>query len=274
MRKTLLGLYTYLEFSACLLGFLPVLGAVRALEPDNLRVRGRWMRRFGRLTARLNPLWRFSVEGTPPADVGHAAYVVVANHESSADPFLLSGLPWDMRWVSKEELFHVPVLGQLLRLGGDIPLRRGDRVSVARMLAEARATLADGLPVMIFPEGTRSPDGQLGQFKDGAFQLAIEAGVPILPLAIEGTRACRPKGSLWFGEASARVRVLPAISTHGLTLTDLPGLRERTRARIAGALDEMRYRSKYGAGGGVGYPRSWPSTSAQPASPSAASQSA
>jgi 1-acyl-sn-glycerol-3-phosphate acyltransferase len=240
MRKTLLGLYTYLEFSACMLGFLPVLGTVCALEPDNLRVRGRWMRRFGRVTARLNPLWRFSVEGTPPADVDRAAYVVVANHESSADPFLLCGLPWDMRWVSKEELFRVPVLGQLLRFGGDIPLRRGDRASVVEMLAEARATLADGLPVMIFPEGTRSADGELGPFKDGAFQLAIEAGVPILPLAIEGTRACRPKGSLWFGEASARVRVLPSLSTEGLGAADVPRLRERTRARIAEALADMR----------------------------------
>jgi 1-acyl-sn-glycerol-3-phosphate acyltransferase len=240
MRRTLFGLYTYAEFAACLLAWLPVMGVVRASGAD-LRHRGRWMRRFGRLTARLTPLWDFHIEGTPPADVLHAPYIVIANHESSADPFLLSSLPWDMRWVSKEELFHTPGLGWLLRLGGDIPVRRGDRASVCQMLAAARQTLARGLPVMIFPEGTRSADGHLGPFKDGAFQLAIDAGVPVLPVAIEGTRACRPKGSLWSGKASARARILPPVATKGMQRDDVPRLRDQVRRRIAGALADMRW---------------------------------
>lgn len=237
MRRVLLGLYTYAEFSACLLAFFPLLLAVRLFRAGDLRLRGRWMRRFGRATVRLSPLWRFSIEGAPPPDIRRAGYVVVANHESTADPFLLSSLPWDMRWISKQELFRLPILGQLLRWGGDIPLRRGDRESVRQMMAEARATLASGLPVMIFPEGTRSPDGQLGAFKDGAFQLALDAGVPVLPLAIEGTRACRPKGSWWFGQARARVRVLPPIDSAGRSVAELGAL---ARTRIAEALVEMR----------------------------------
>jgi 1-acyl-sn-glycerol-3-phosphate acyltransferase len=237
MRRVLLGAYTYLEFAACVLAWVPILSTVRVLHPDDIRLRGRWMRRFGRTTVKLSPLWRFSVEGTPPADIGHAAYVVVANHESTADPFLLSSLPWDMRWISKEELFRLPVIGSLLRWGGDISLRRGDRESVREMMATSRETLAGGLSVMMFPEGTRSADGSLGAFKEGAFQLAIDAGVPVLPLAIEGTRACRPKGSWWFGDAQARVRVLEPIAVEGMGAGALAAL---ARRRIGEALAEMR----------------------------------
>jgi 1-acyl-sn-glycerol-3-phosphate acyltransferase len=240
MRKVLFGLFTYLEFGALALAWVPVLGFVRLVAPNNLRLRGRWIRRFGRTTSRLTPLWHFSVEGRGPADIRHAPYVVVANHESTADPFLLSSLPWDMRWIAKVEMFKWPVIGWLMRWSGDIPLRRGDGESVREMLAEARRTLDRGLPVMIFPEGTRSPDGQLGRFKDGAFHLAIAAGVPILPLAIHGTRACRPKGSKWFGEAKARVRVLAPIATTGLGPKDVAALRETTRVAIAEALTTMR----------------------------------
>ena len=234
MRRALLGLYTYLEFFVCVVALLPAFAVVALLsrgEPTRRR-RGRMMRRFGRFTVNLSPIWRFSVDGAPPADVRERGYVVIANHESTADPFLLSFLPWDMRWVAKEEIFRLPLIGWMMRLGGDIPLRRGERESVAQMLAECRRTLQGGLPVMFFPEGSRSKDGTLGAFKDGAFQLAIEAQVPILPVAIAGTRQCRPKGSLWFGEASARARVLPAVSTSGLGPSDAPALREQARQII------------------------------------------
>lgn len=234
MRKVLFGLFTYLEFALFVLVFGPVLAAVAAF--GSLRQRGRWMRRFGRFTGACTPLWRFSVEGTAPKDIDRAAYVVVGNHVSTADPFLLSWLPWDMRWVGKEELFRLPVLGWLLRWGGDIPLRRGDRSSVEAMFRACRETLDGGLSVMLFPEGTRSRDGSLQVFKDGAFRLAIEAQVPVLPVVLHGTHACRPKGSLWFGEAHAVVRVLEPVPTKGLGLEDVARLREEVRGRIAAEL--------------------------------------
>jgi 1-acyl-sn-glycerol-3-phosphate acyltransferase len=193
------------------------------------------MRRFGRVATRLSGLWRFSVEGEVPADIDSHSYVVVANHMSTADPFLLSFLPWDMRWVAKEELFRIPLTGWLLRLSGDIPLRRGDGQSVKEMMAACRETLDAGLPVMIFPEGTRSRDGELQPFKDGAFRLAIEAQVPVLPIAIEGTRDCRPKGSWWFGRARAKARILAPVATRGLGAGDVARLRETVRDRIAQA---------------------------------------
>jgi 1-acyl-sn-glycerol-3-phosphate acyltransferase len=242
MKRALLGAYSYAEFGVCLGAWLPVLAGSRIRHRGDPvpRIPGRWLRRLARVTSRLTPLWRFEVRGTAPADIASRAYVVVCNHESNADPFLLSWLPWDMRWVAKQELFRVPVSGWALSLSGDIPLRRGDAESVRAMLAECRRTLGEGLSVMMFPEGTRSADGTLGRFKDGAFELAIDAGVPVLPLALTGTHDCLPKGSVWFGEASAVVRVLDPMPTHGMTRDDVPRLRDAARERIAAAVDELK----------------------------------
>ncbi|MGI5865214.1 MAG: 1-acylglycerol-3-phosphate O-acyltransferase [Myxococcales bacterium] len=242
MFRFLLGAFTYLVFFGSALLLLPAFLATALVHRADAgcRMRGRMLRRFGRLISAVTPFWRFSVRGDGPADIRQRPYVVVANHESIADPFLISLLPWDMRWVAKQELFRMPLVGWLMRLGGDIPLRRGERDSVVQMLAECRRTLASGVPVMLFPEGTRSPDGRLLPFKDGAFQLAIEAGVPVLPLAIAGTRQCRAKGSLGFEFARAQVRVLEPIDTSGMTPDDLPRLREEARERIACASKALR----------------------------------
>jgi 1-acyl-sn-glycerol-3-phosphate acyltransferase len=242
MTSVALGAYTYAEFFGCAVLILPAMGVARLLHRNDptLRIPGRWMRRFGRLTSGLTPVWRFSVDGEPPDDILRRGYVVIANHESTADPFLLSWLPWDMRWVAKEELFRLPLLGWLMRLGGDIPIRRGERDSVSRMMDECKRTIANGLPIMMFPEGTRSPDGTLLPFKDGAFELAIACQVPILPVALAGTKQCRPKGSLWFGHARAHARVLAPIDTTGLAAADMPALKQAARDAISQALPSVR----------------------------------
>ena len=242
MRRALLGAYTYAEFGLVLAGLLPFIAASKVLHKGDPtpRAPGRWLRRVGRISSQLTPLWKFSIEGQAPADIDHKAYVVVANHESTADPFLLSRLPWDMRWIAKQELFKVPVTGWYMHLSGDIPIKRGSSESVKEMMQTARDTLLRGLSVMIFPEGTRSPDGNLLPFKDGAFQLAIETGTPILPIALAGTRDCRPKGSRWFGNATAVARVLTPVPTAGLTLSDLPHLRDSIREEIGNNVRELR----------------------------------
>ena len=242
MKRALLGAYSYAEFGTILAAWLPILAGSRLVHRGDAvpRIPGRWLRRLARVTTRLSPLWHFEVRGTPPADIGTCAYVVVCNHESNTDPLLLSWLPWDMRWVAKQELFRVPVSGWALSLSGDIPLRRGDAGSIRAMFAECKRTLEAGLSVMMFPEGTRSADGSLGRFKDGAFELAVEARVPVLPLALTGTRDCLPKGSIWFGEASAVVQVLEPIATTGMTKDDVPRLRDEARARIEVAVDVLK----------------------------------
>jgi 1-acyl-sn-glycerol-3-phosphate acyltransferase len=107
-------------------------------------------------------------------------------------------------------------------------------------MAACRDRLAKRVSVMIFPEGTRSTDGQLQKFKNGAFRLAIETGTPILPLALDGTHSALQKGDWRFGVTDAEVRVLPAVSTEGLTIHDVASLRDKVHTMIADALDEMR----------------------------------
>ena len=151
------GIWAYAEFGTVIGAFLPILAvsAWRHRGDPTQRLPGRWMRRMGRTAARLSTLWKFDIEGERPADIDTAAYVVVANHESQADPFLLSFLPWDMRWVAKQALFEQPLSGWAMRLGGDIPLRRGEGESVRTCLSECERALRAGISVMMFPEGTR-----------------------------------------------------------------------------------------------------------------------
>jgi 1-acyl-sn-glycerol-3-phosphate acyltransferase len=195
---------------------------------------GRAFRQLAVSHVALTRLWNFETEGAPP-EGPRRPYVVVSNHESYADIFLVSHFPWEMKWLSKHTIFKIPVMGWMMRMALDVPVRRGERESAINALAECRDRLSRRVSVMIFPEGTRSRTEDLLPFKDGAFQLAIEAHVPILPIAIAGTRACMAKGSFAFRHAHAKARVLAPISTDGLTLEDMPALRDGTRATIDAA---------------------------------------
>src|SRR5690606_31473529 len=108
--------------------------------------------------------------------------------------------------------------------------------------------LRRGVGVMIFPEGTRSPTGNLLPFKEGAFRLAIESQVPVIPMAVAGTRSALNKGSLVFGRSTAEVRVLEPISTEGMTLADVPVLRDRVRTLIQEARDQLAGELELSAG--------------------------
>ncbi len=246
MKQTALTIYIFAV--AFLLGalFIPPMVLLRAVtwrDPAH-RLPGRLMRFYGRLLFRLMPGWHCVIEGCVPEDIGSQGYVVIANHQTTGDVFLLSNMPWDMRWVSKVELMKfVPVLGLLLWLSGDIPVRRGDKNSVVRMMERCRDTLKTGLSVMLFPEGTRSKTGPLGKFKDGAFRLAIETGRPILPLAVDKTLELWPCGTFALGAATGVVRILPSIPTQGMNLDDLTRLRDRARDAIQQALEDMRHPS-------------------------------
>jgi 1-acyl-sn-glycerol-3-phosphate acyltransferase len=240
----IIGVWAYAEFGAVIAAFLPAMAIAswRHRGDPTQRVPGQWLRRIGRTATRLSTLWKFDIEGPRPPDIDTNAYVVVANHESQADPFLLSFLPWDMRWVAKEDLFKQPLSGWAMRLGGDIPLRRGEGESVRACMQECERALGGGISVMMFPEGTRSPNGDLLPFKPGAFALAIRAGVPILPIALAGTRTMRPKHSRWFGKAHACAKILAPIPTTGMTEADIESLRDKTRAAIAAELGDLRAR--------------------------------
>jgi 1-acyl-sn-glycerol-3-phosphate acyltransferase len=200
---------------------------------------GRFFRLLGKSGAVLNPWWHFRVDGVRITDP-RRPYVAVANHESYADIFLLCYLPWEMKWLAKKTIFRIPVMGWLMWMAGDVPVVRGDRKSAVLALRACRDRLAKRVSVMMFPEGSRSPTDELLPFKDGAFSLAVDAQVPILPIAIAGTRDAMAKHSFQVGHATAICRVLPPIETTGLGPADVKALRERVRTAIDAARRELR----------------------------------
>jgi 1-acyl-sn-glycerol-3-phosphate acyltransferase len=202
---------------------------------------GRAFRHLAVAATALNPYWRFRTTGVQIADP-RRPYVVVANHESYADIFLVSHLKWEMKWLAKDTLFRIPVMGWMMRMAGDVPINRGSRGSAQQALEACRVRLGRKVSVMVFPEGTRSRKDELLPFKDGAFQLAIGPGTPIVPIAIAGTRNAMAKGSFSFRRANAICEVLEPIPTAGLTSADLPELRDRTRQIIAEARRELQLR--------------------------------
>ncbi|HEX2449636.1 MAG TPA: lysophospholipid acyltransferase family protein [Gemmatimonadales bacterium] len=240
--QALVSVWTWIVLGLCIVLWLPAMALARLFtarsDPGRYTV-GLIFRKIAVVAAGLNPLWRFRCSGTPPADP-RRPYVVVANHESFADILLISHLPWEMKWLSKAELFRIPFLGWLMRLAGDIPVRRGEGRSAVEALQACRKVLAGRVSVMIFPEGTRSTTGEMLPFKDGAFRLAVDTGVPILPLALSGTRPALPKRGFLFGRSHAEVRVLEPVETAGLRTKDVPKLRDQVRARIAAAREDLR----------------------------------
>jgi 1-acyl-sn-glycerol-3-phosphate acyltransferase len=159
----------------------------------------------------LNPAWPVRVEGREKVRPG-ATYVMVANHQSLLDILVLFRLFVHFKWVSKIENFRVPCVGWNMRLNQYIELRRGDKQSIGEMMSAASRTLDSGSSVMMFPEGTRSADGRLKDFKHGAFTLAQGGGVPILPIVVEGTADALPKrGFVLQGRHPITIRVLDEI---------------------------------------------------------------
>lgn len=242
MFRTVASAWAWFVLVAVIIVFFPLVAITRLVtapfDPGRYHA-GLVFRKLAVAHQKLNPLWHFRITGSIPTDP-RRPYVVVANHESFVDILLISHLPFEMKWMSKETFFKFPLVGWMMQMAGDIRLVRGDKSSIADALLQSQDRLDKRVSVMIFPEGTRSQTGELGAFKDGAFRIAIEAGAPILPLAVSGTRDALVKHDWRFGASDAELRVLEPISTDGLTVDDVADLRERTRDTIAGALAEMR----------------------------------
>ncbi|HEY7726424.1 MAG TPA: lysophospholipid acyltransferase family protein [Anaeromyxobacteraceae bacterium] len=231
------AILAYLVVLAGIVLWLPALVLVRLVTAPfdpNRRAAGRFLRWLAVLATHSFPFWRIRIEGKFPAD--RRAYVVVSNHQSMLDIFMLSRIPREMKWMAKAELFRIPWVGWMFRIAGDIPVRRGDAASGRRALERAAAYLRSGMHVMLFPEGTRSRDGKLLPFKPGAFKLAISAGAPVLPVALDGAGAGMPKGSPWVRPARAWARILEPVETSGMTEDDVDRLADVVRARIGAEL--------------------------------------
>jgi 1-acyl-sn-glycerol-3-phosphate acyltransferase len=182
-----------------------------------------------------NPVWHCRVGGRDKLPWRGAA-VLVANHASLIDILVLFLIFRPFKWVSKAELGRVPFVGWMLWLNDYVMVRRGDRESIRRMLDHCRRHLAAGSPLLLFPEGTRTRTGQLGPFKEGGFRLALEAGVPVIPIAVHGTYEALPKSGILFNRMNARIEVLDPLDPAALGSAE--ALRDAARSAIAGALGE------------------------------------
>jgi 1-acyl-sn-glycerol-3-phosphate acyltransferase len=242
VARTVLSMWAWLVLGIVIVVWVPLVAVVRIVTApfDKGRYAAGYL--FRKLTVVhqwLNPLWRFRTSGVKIADP-RRPYIVVANHQSFVDILLISHLPWEMKWLSKDDFFKYPLIGWLMRMAGDIELVRGERDSIVAAMDSCKDRLSKRVSVMIFPEGTRSKNGELQNFKDGAFRLAIETGAPILPLVLDGTRPALRKGDWRFGVTDAEVRVLEPIETAGLTIDDVSVLRDRVHTLIAGELALMK----------------------------------
>lgn len=240
-HKMVRSLITWLIVAALILIWLPLLAMSRLFDRDPVLYRtGFLFRKLGKAITRANPAWRLHVSGEKVSDPRHP-YVVVSNHQSLADIPLISNLPWEMKWMGKVELFKLPIIGWMMRLSGDISVDRKNPRSGAQALIKAQRYLEQKCSVIIFPEGTRTLDGRVRSFTDGAFHLAVRAKTPILPLVIEGSRNCIPKNSWKFGEPSdIYLKILPPFDTSSLTMDDVPLLRDKIRNSIMKEIAERR----------------------------------
>jgi 1-acyl-sn-glycerol-3-phosphate acyltransferase len=215
-----------------------VFAATAWRDPGRYTV-GRWFRRIGVAAVKVNPLWDFRTSGVVISDP-RRPYVAVANHESFADIFLISHLPWEMKWLSKEAIFRIPVMGWMMRMAGDIAVRRSDRRSRADALQACRDRLRKGVTVMILPEGTRSPHGELLPFHVGAFKPGGGNGAPGAPHGRGGDTRGHAQGVPPLQPGAGR-GPRPRARRNGGDLGpgDVQALRDRVRSLIGEARDEL-----------------------------------
>ena len=184
----------------------------------------------------LNPFWSVKTSGLEHID-HKKTYVIIANHQSMADIVALYQTKMQFKWVAKASLFKVPFIGWCLSLIKHIKLTRGDFSSIKEIYHQASCWLKKDMSVLFFPEGTRSSSGEMGEFQNGAFKLAVKEKKPILPICLKGTYATIPKGSWIFkSKVTAEVIVLEPIPTEGYGPGDFALLKDTVRSRIQEAL--------------------------------------
>jgi 1-acyl-sn-glycerol-3-phosphate acyltransferase len=154
-----------------------------------------WSSLWGHSYIWVNPLWPLTITGRKNIKRGKT-YVIVSNHQSMLDILVLFGLFRHYKWVSKKENFRIPIIGWLMRLNRYIEIDRGNMETYLSMMRKINKTLKSGSSIMMFPEGTRQPGEGIGPFRDGAFRMALENKVGIIPVILDGTAAAVPKGKI------------------------------------------------------------------------------
>jgi 1-acyl-sn-glycerol-3-phosphate acyltransferase len=201
----------------------------------------------GRIQHQISRIWsrmlltvsgvKMQIEGIEKIDPG-TTYVFVANHRSFMDiPVLLAHLPLQFRFLAKKGLFSIPFLGTHLRRAGHLPVVKDNpRASLKSMSDAVRLLRQQGTSVMLFPEGGRSKDGVLQEFIEGAAYIAVKSGMPVVPIAMTGTREVLPMGSLQVMSGVVQLRIGDPIPTANLILKDKTTLTQTIHDRVADLL--------------------------------------
>ena len=188
----------------------------------------------------LMPIWTIHIKGREKAEK-HTTYVIISNHQSMLDILLINCLRYKFKWISKVENFNVPVIGWYLRMARYITVDRGNEESKLEMLEKSSDCLKEGISIMIFPEGTRSLNNEIGFFRRGAFQLALQANVPILPVLIDGSGGILPKHGLIFRSGyQIRINVLDPVNPADFGTGDPDKLALQLSVLMTRRLNELR----------------------------------
>ena len=190
------------------------------------------------------PLARRRVVGMENIDP-NKAYVMVLNHQSMVDILSIYNLPLVFKWVSKREVYRIPIVGRLLWMHGDIVINRASAKEAMQLVhSKGMEWLKKGATVSIFPEGTRSKDGQIHNFKAGAFILAKDAGVPILPVVLDGTSSLVRKGWMINWRNVTTIKVLPPVPAEEVAERSIKEVMAQVHTDMVDALAEIRAEKK------------------------------
>lgn len=239
MFTLLFGIYTFVICTVMLL--LSVVAFVLTVPFDKQRkVVHELSRALVYMFVMVPPMWKRRVEGLEHIEKDKP-YVIVINHQSMVDIMMLYLVPMTFRWVSKREVYRIPFIGRFLLLHGDITIdRKQGSKAMRKVMEKGQMWLGRGVSVSMFPEGTRSKDGEIHRFKAGAFALAKEAGVGILPVVMDGSSTMFKPSMMIDWRNEFVVKVLPSVSAEEVAKTDQNELMEQVREKMVDALAEIR----------------------------------
>ena len=187
----------------------------------------------------LVPGWDIEISGKEK--LNKEAKVIVANHQSQEDILLMYRLGVPFRWISKAEVFRIPIYGWMMKLKGDIRLLRTSKASIKKMIIDAEKVLNKGCILAMFPEGTRTKTGEIGNFKEGAFKLAQDTRVPIQPIVIEGVQRNLIYNWIFFkGKHKVKVKILDQIPYQDFKDEEIKVFSKKVRSIIKSELDILR----------------------------------
>jgi len=238
MRKIILSMFratlVYILIGTCLLLIAPfgLLWAACTRDAHPLFCLTRFCIRAAGLITGV----RVSVEGREKINPGQTC-VFISNHQGNFDgPVLLHVIGRDLRALVKKEMMRLPILSLVLRAAEFVPLERTNAKQARAGIERGVRLIREGKSFFAFPEGTRSRDGSLGEFKKGGFIMAIQAGAPVVPITITNSAAIQPPGSYGIRPGRIRVVIHDPIETQGMTFEDRNALAKQSRAAIASAL--------------------------------------